>query len=234
MLRDNGERKRFDLDEVSQQLQDPPLSDKGKEMAELFAPTLQTILTEKGILNESTILAASELVRAQQTARILFPSVAGNDRKLYIFPYLAEEGEIPENTRRRPYKQIAELRKIATGSGDIEESKTDEYEQSDTGPRRNLRSMKQETGWGSFKNWLQNDNEFRNGTMIIVGHGSYLKGVLKNLGKPNIKPNNMDGFIVTVDGTKLRWNKEKDIHQMEFLDLQSLFEILSLTNALLV
>ena len=202
MLRDNGERKRFDLDEVSQQLQDPPLSDKGKEMAELYAPTLQTILTEKGILNESTILAASELVRAQQTARILFPSVAGNDRKLYIFPYLAEEGDIPENTRRRPYKQIAELRKIATGSGDIEESKTDEYEQSDTGPRRNIRSMKQETGWELFKGWLQNDNEFRNGTMIIVGHGSYLKGVLKNLGKPNIKPNNMDGFIVTVEGTK--------------------------------
>ena len=202
MLRDNGERKRFDLDEVSQELQDPPLSDKGKEMAELFAPTLQTILTEKGILNESTILAASELVRAQQTARILFPSVAGKDRKLYIFPYLAEEGNIPENTRRRPYKQIAELRKIATGSGDIEESKTDEYEQSDTGPRTNLRTIERETGWSPFKSWLQNDNEFRNGTMIIVGHGSYLKGVLKNLGKPNIKLNNMDGFIVTVEGSK--------------------------------
>ena len=202
MLRESAKGKPMVLSNIlkdaSRVLQDPPLSNHGKAMAEAYADELKRTLTANGILTPSTIIGSSDLTRAQQTARILF----GPQTQLHIFPYLAEKGNIPENKRRLPETQIAEIR-AALGAV---APPTEEISRN-TAARINILSQVQETGWGKFTGYLENDNSNRNRNMIIVGHGAYLKEVYETLKKqqessfvlpPDFKLNNMDGFTVKI------------------------------------
>lgn len=199
MIRDYGSIKGLSLDDASKQLQDPPLSDQGIDMAHEYSEPLKIILTREGLLTEETVLGASELTRAQQTARILF----GAEKELHIMPYLGEAGAVNENRRRDPRVQIAEIRKTL-GNTDVTIDET-----RNVGPRRNTRSQRQGSSWVNFKGWLKNDQPKREGTMIIVGHGTYLTHVFEQI-KVSMDPtyklprdfkfNNLDGFIVNITG----------------------------------
>jgi broad specificity phosphatase PhoE len=189
MLRENDTATGFRLKDVSQKIRDAPLSEKGVEMARAYKDKLTTVLSSIGILTPETYIGASELTRAQQTARLLFP--AADERTLHIVPYLSEKGDIPENTRRE------------ARDGEYKESEEERIE----GPIESHRSLKQEPNWNKFKGWLREQSALKQGTAIIVGHGAYLSNVLEELGSPGIKLKNMDGFVVRIEGDKYTLEK---------------------------
>lgn len=185
MLREHAEVTGFDLGKVSQKVRDTPLSEIGMRMASTYGPRLRAALTERDLLTESTTIAASELLRAQQTARILF----GDERELVILPFLAEEGDIPENTPTDGPTQVTAMGN--TGK-----------------PRRNRREATAESLWSSLTAWIYAHlEEFpreANGDIqiIAVGHKSYLqRQVLTKLGKATVQLKNMDGFVIEADLT---------------------------------
>jgi hypothetical protein len=205
-------RKDYDLEVASQQLRDPPLSTQGIAHAQLYTRAIAESLARLEFRVEDAVIASSELIRAQQTARILF----GAEKTLHILPYLAESGDIPENTRRNGREQIAELRRtleplfpvvsesIEEGGG-VSESKE---EDSNVGPRKNTSSQGDKGDWGRFKQYIGSSDYTlpRQGSMIIVGHGAYLTEVYRGLRAQkeipplDVKLNNMDGFLVNITG----------------------------------
>jgi broad specificity phosphatase PhoE len=103
------------LVKASQELRDPVLSSRGREMATTYGPELQAKLAGLGIDWKSALVGASPLRRAQQTAALLFPRA-----EVHTFQALGEHGAVPENTPRgRDYaapnwpRFLEEIAKIA-------------------------------------------------------------------------------------------------------------------------
>jgi broad specificity phosphatase PhoE len=82
---------------ASQQFRDPPLSSVGERMAAAYGLALRHRLAAAGIDVNGlrTVVGSSELLRAQQTAGLLFPS---SKRRLVTVPHFTEHGALPENT----------------------------------------------------------------------------------------------------------------------------------------
>ena len=74
-------------------IRDPGLTVMGRKAAESYGPTLRAILEENGFDPETTVVGASPLLRAQETAHLLFP-----ETPIRRFEQLGEHGHIPENT----------------------------------------------------------------------------------------------------------------------------------------
>lgn len=79
----------------SQALRDPGLTVLGKKAAHEYSPKLIDILEKNGFDLDNTIVGASPLRRAQETAHALFP-----EKSIHIFGELNEHGHIPENNPR--------------------------------------------------------------------------------------------------------------------------------------
>jgi len=88
LLRNNPKTEEF-----SQQIRDPALTAIGAEMADAYGPLLAHRLKMHDIHLENAIIGASELRRAQETAKRLFKG-----HRIITLPYFTEQGEIPENT----------------------------------------------------------------------------------------------------------------------------------------
>lgn len=84
-----------ELEDASQQLRDPGLTMIGRQMAELYGPTLKARLAAAGFDMGRTVVGASALRRAKETATLLFPG-----HVVQVMPHLTEHGAIPENTPR--------------------------------------------------------------------------------------------------------------------------------------
>lgn len=82
---------------ASQQIRDPPLSSVGERMAADYGSMLRRRLAAAGIdvAGPRTVVGSSALLRARQTAGLLFPSLA---KKLVTVPHFTEHGALPENT----------------------------------------------------------------------------------------------------------------------------------------
>ena len=78
-----------------QNVRDPGLTSLGRTAAEKYSPVLQSILRANGFDLENTVVGASPLLRAQETARTLFPNTI-----IHQFDQLSEHGHIPENIPR--------------------------------------------------------------------------------------------------------------------------------------
>ena len=87
LLRERGEG--------GQDLHDPGLTILGKKAAHEYSPKLIRLLEKNGFDLSSTVIGASPLRRAQETAHALFP-----DTTIHIFGELNEHGHIPENIPR--------------------------------------------------------------------------------------------------------------------------------------
>ena len=77
----------------SEQLRDPPLTEGGARSAAEYRPHLHRHLIRRGFEVASCCVGASGLLRARQTAALLFP----NKRRVR-FRGLGENGAVPENT----------------------------------------------------------------------------------------------------------------------------------------
>ena len=77
---------------VSQAIRDPGLSVVGARNAKAYGPILRAKLRSVGF--DRSIVAASTLRRAQDTARLVF----GDHHRLVALGHFAENGNIPENT----------------------------------------------------------------------------------------------------------------------------------------
>jgi hypothetical protein len=78
-----------------QGLRDPGLTVLGSKAAHEYSPKIQKILEDNGFDLSNTMIGASPLRRAQETAHALFP-----DKSIRIFGQLNEHGDIPENIPR--------------------------------------------------------------------------------------------------------------------------------------
>lgn len=77
----------------SQMLRDPPLSEGGARGAAEYRPRLHLHLADRGFEVASCCVGASGLLRARQTAALLFPN-----KRCERFRGLGENGAVPENT----------------------------------------------------------------------------------------------------------------------------------------
>lgn len=89
LLREMGKKQE------SQTLSDPGLTVLGRKAATEYGPTLKTILEDNGFDMDTTLVGASPLRRAQETAHALFPKST-----IQQFDALNEHGHIPENIPR--------------------------------------------------------------------------------------------------------------------------------------
>jgi broad specificity phosphatase PhoE len=81
--------------EQSRNVRDPPLTDFGQQACLWYRSVLPARLRAIGVDPHASVLGSSRLLRAQETAKDLFP---GKD--LVIFSSLGENGAVPENTPR--------------------------------------------------------------------------------------------------------------------------------------
>ena len=89
LLRERGKKQE------SQALSDPGLTVLGRKAATEYSPVLQKILEDNGFDLDTTLVGASPLRRAQETASALFPTTT-----IQQFDALNEHGHIPENIPR--------------------------------------------------------------------------------------------------------------------------------------
>ena len=78
---------------ASRNIRDPILSDYGIEAVDWYRPRFYDALKQIGINPKTTVVGSSPLLRARQTAFLLFPK-----KTRVVFEGLGEEGDFPENT----------------------------------------------------------------------------------------------------------------------------------------
>jgi broad specificity phosphatase PhoE len=85
---------------ASQQIRDPPLSSVGERMAAAYGGALRRRLAAEGIDvgASTTVIGSSALMRARQTAGLLFAASRKRKGHLEVFPHFTENGAVPENT----------------------------------------------------------------------------------------------------------------------------------------
>ena len=103
----------------SQDVLDPPLSTKGMAAAKAYGPSLQRRLKRAGVDLTRARFASSELRRARDTAKALFP-----EKSVIVLGSFAENGAVPENTPEgHPYaapnlqKTLEHLEALSIGFG---------------------------------------------------------------------------------------------------------------------
>ena len=78
---------------ASESMRDPPLTRTGFARAERYRPVIQERLRRLGFEVAEARVGSSALLRARQTAALLFPN-----KELVVFRGLGELGAVPENT----------------------------------------------------------------------------------------------------------------------------------------
>jgi len=81
--------------EESQNVRDPRLTEFGEEACEWYRTVLPARLRRLGFDTHSCVLGSSRLLRAQETAELIFPF-----KDLVVFDALGENSDVPENTPR--------------------------------------------------------------------------------------------------------------------------------------
>lgn len=79
----------------SQNVRDPRLTEFGEEACEWYRTVLPARLRRLGFDIHTCVLGSSPLLRAQETAELIFPF-----KELVVFDALGENGDVPENTPR--------------------------------------------------------------------------------------------------------------------------------------
>jgi broad specificity phosphatase PhoE len=117
------------------------------------------------------IVGASVLIRAQQTADLLF-----NPKKIYIVPFVAEIGTTLDNIPRDKYRQKEIYKKICMPET-ADKRDYSFYNSYKNGPRSNI---------ASFKKWIRTEFENLinkpNQVLVIVCHGKYIRHLIYSLG----------------------------------------------------
>ncbi len=147
---------------------DPELTIEGQKHALEFGKDFRQSLQNDNLI---PVIGASVLIRAQQTANLLF-----NPEKIYVVPYVAEIGATFDNIPRDKYRQ-KEIYKNICMPEIADKRNYDFFNDYKDGPRSNI---------ASFKKWLRLEfnnlvNE-PNKVLIIVSHGKYIRHLIYSLG----------------------------------------------------
>jgi broad specificity phosphatase PhoE len=147
---------------------DPELTIEGRKHAFEFGKDFRQSLENDNLI---PVVGASVLIRAQQTADLLF-----NPKKILIVPYVAEIGSSFDNIPRDKYKQKEIFKKICMPET-ADKRDYNFYKDYKDGPRSNI---------ASFKKWLrlEFDNLVNepNKVLVIVCHGIYIRHLIENIG----------------------------------------------------
>lgn len=147
---------------------DPELTIEGQKHAIEFGKDFRQSLEDDGLV---PVVGASVLMRAQQTADLLF-----NPEKIFIVPHVAEMESTLDNIPRDKYKQ-KEIYKQTCMPETPDKRDYSYYKNYKDGPRSNI---------ASFKKWLRLEFENLinepNKVLVIVSHGKYMRHLIKNIG----------------------------------------------------